>query len=205
MVASHDKTLFTIGHSTHEMPDFLALLHRHRVTAVADVRSQPTSRLLHFERQRLTDALRAAGIRYVFLGDELGARRSEPECYIDDRADYERIPALPAFQAGLVRLRKGLEKHRICLLCAEKEPLDCHRSILICRQLREGELSIQHILADGTLESHATTEQRLVKLTGIERDLFEPDLTDAEILSRAYEARGKEIAFDRAKAEGAVR
>jgi uncharacterized protein (DUF488 family) len=131
-------TLFTIGHSNHELSALLELLARHAVTAVADVRSQPTSWLTHFDRAPLTEALRRAGIEYVFLGDELGARRAEPECYDGDRADYDAIARLPLFQRGLTRVRQGLEKHRICLLCAEKEPLDCHRTILVCRQRHRG-------------------------------------------------------------------
>src|SRR6266853_345753 len=98
-------TLFTIGHSNHELPAFLALLTQHGVSAIADVRSQPTCWLPHFNRAPLTAELREAGIEYVFLGQELGARRSEPECYEDGRADYERIGRLPAFQQGLSRIR----------------------------------------------------------------------------------------------------
>src|SRR5580700_973562 len=102
------KTLFTIGHSNHELPAFLALLAQHGIAAVADVRSQPISWLPHFERTQLTAALRDATIDYVFLGLELGARRSERDCYEDGRADYERIARLPAFHKGLVRLRTGI-------------------------------------------------------------------------------------------------
>src|SRR5579859_1745870 len=168
------KHLLTIGHSNHEWPQFLALLQRHTVSAVADVRSQPTSWLAHFEGTALAGSLRGAGIEYVFLGRELGARRNEPECYDGARADYERITQLPAFQRGLARLRRGLDEHRICLLCAEKEPLDCHRAILVCRYLRGADVAIQHILADGTLEDHAVTERRLLKLTDVQPTLFEP-------------------------------
>jgi uncharacterized protein (DUF488 family) len=188
---------------THELPEFLALLTSHAVSAVADVRSQPTSWQSHFDRAQLPAALRDAGIEYVFLGQDLGARRSEPECYDDGRADYERIAGLPAFQKGLARIRNGLDKHRICLLCAEKEPLDCHRTILVCRHLREPGIQIQHILADGTLEDHAATERRLLKLTDVQPTLFEPDLTEADLIEQAYEIRGREIAF-RVPAEGAA-
>jgi len=80
-------------------------------------------------------------------------------------------------------------------MCAEKEPLDCHRAILICRNLRDSGLRIAHVLADGNLEDHAFTEKRLVKKMGIERTLFEPHLTEEEIIRRAYVERGQEIAF----------
>jgi uncharacterized protein (DUF488 family) len=202
-MSTYQKTLFTVGHSNHELPAFLALLAQHGVTAIADVRSQPTCWLPHFERAQLTAALRGAAIDYVFLGQELGARRSERACYEDGRADYERIARLPAFQQGLRRIRSGLAKHRICLLCAEKEPLDCHRTILVCRHLRGQAIQIQHILADGALEDHAVTERRLLKLTDVQPTLFEPDLTLAELLEQAYEMRGREIAY-REPPEGAT-
>ena len=189
------KTLLTIGHTTHSFDEFVALLQQHGVTAVADVRSRPYSRRLEqFNREPLAAGLGGAGIWYVFLGGELGARRDEPQCYDGERADYRRIAQLPKFRAGLDRVREGSERFRIALVCAEKEPLDCHRTILVCRHLRE-EFHIQHILADGTIEEHAQTEKRLVREMDVCRTLFEPDLTDEELIQRAYDLRGEQIAY----------
>lgn len=189
------NALFTIGHSTHEWRAFLRLLVENDVTAVADVRSQPMSRLPQFNSAELARALKTAGIDYVLMGRELGARRSETECYEGGQAIYEKIAQLPAFRLGLERLLEGLERHRIALMCAEKEPLDCHRTILVCRHLRDRAVTIRHILADGQTEDHATTEKRLVELVDEARNLFDQDLTDEEILNRAYEKRGRQIAF----------
>ena len=187
--------LYTIGHSTHDWSVFVALLRRHGITAIADVRSQPTSRLPQYVKAELQASLKEVGIEYVFLGRELGARRDEPECYDDIHAVYERIAELPAFREGLDRIVRGLEKHRIALMCAEKEPLDCHRTVLICRHLRRRGIPIGHILADGSLEDHEATERRLLKVTKTERTLFEPNLTEEELLNQAYETRGREIAY----------
>ena len=195
------SVLFTIGHSTHEWVEFVALLQKHAVTAVADVRSQPSSRLTQYVKAELQAGLKEAGIDYVFLGRELGARRDEPQCYDDGRAVYERIADLPAFREGLDRIVRGLQKHRIALMCAEKEPLDCHRTVLICRHLRDHQFPIRHILADGSLEDHEATERRLLRITNTERTLFEPDLTEEELLNQAYQTRGREIAY-RAVSEG---
>ena len=187
--------VLTIGHSNHELSEFINLLQRNGVTAVADVRSQPSSRLPHFSHPAIAGNLKQAGIDYVFLGRELGARRLEPECYEDRQAVYEKIADLPAFREGLARIRRGSVKHRIALMCAEQEPLDCHRTILICRRLR-GEAMIRHILPDGAAEDHSQTEQRLVSRMGVHRTLFDPpDLSDADLLERAYEERGRQIAF----------
>jgi len=187
------RQLFTIGHSTHSWEQFLDLLLKHDVQAIADVRSRPYSgRMPQFNREALERSLRGAGVHYVFLGEELGARRAESDCYIDGVARYEYIAKTPAFAAGLTRIRNGLQRFRIALLCAEKDPLECHRTILVCRHLREA-VEIQHILSNAALESHADAETRLMNEEHVpEDDLF----TDREILiSRAYERRGEKIAY----------
>jgi uncharacterized protein (DUF488 family) len=194
-MATEKPTIFTIGHSNHSLQEFLDLLRGHGITAVADVRSQPYARLEHFNREYLSIELKAAGIEYIFMGQELGARREERQCYEDNLAPYAKIALLPAFQEGLSRLRQFAQERRLAVMCAEKEPLDCHRTILICRCLRGGELEIKHILADGSLEDHASAEKRLVRKMGIERTLFEPNLTNEQIIERAYDERAHEIAF----------
>jgi hypothetical protein len=84
--------LFTIGHSTHSWEKFLELLRQHRIETVADVRSSPYSQFNpHFNREPLQLALRQQGISYVFLGEELGARRSEPECYVNGRVAHKLL------------------------------------------------------------------------------------------------------------------
>src|SRR5208283_3084142 len=103
--------LFTIGHSTHSWDKFLELLRQHRIEAVADVRSSPYSQFNpYFNREPLQPALRQQGISYVFLGEELGARRSEPECYVNGRVDYSIIARMPSFVRGLNRLVQGVAK-----------------------------------------------------------------------------------------------
>jgi uncharacterized protein (DUF488 family) len=194
MVDSENPVIFTVGHSTHSLEEFVALLRRHDIAAVADVRSQPYGRLSHFNRENLAAELMAAGIEYLFLGQHLGARREEEECYESGVALYARIATLPAFLEGLSRLCQDAEKRRLAIMCAEKEPLDCHRTILICRHLREFGVQIKHILADGSLEDHALTEKRLVRKMRVERTLFEPNLTERELIDRAYDERASEVA-----------
>jgi uncharacterized protein (DUF488 family) len=112
--------LLTIGHSSRAIEEFIALLLRHQVKAVADVRSHPYSgRYPQFNAEPLTAELRKARIEYVFLGDELGARRAEPECYDCGKARYDLIVGTKAFQRGLDRIRHGLRSQPIALLCRE--------------------------------------------------------------------------------------
>jgi uncharacterized protein (DUF488 family) len=179
------SALLTIGHSNHPIARFLELLARHGVTALGDVRSFPRSRFNpQFNRERLDTSLREHGIGYVFLGDALGGKR-------DDAAvrDYTRMAAAPAFQAGLQRVREGAQHHRIALMCAEKDPLDCHRFVLVCRHLRR-DLEIAHILADGALEPQAATEDRLLEAVRLTPE------TAGGLLDQGRDA-ALELAYDR--------
>lgn len=188
------QTVFTIGHSNLEFAKFVALLKQHGVQAVADVRSSPYSQFNpQFNREPLQRALREQGISYVFLGEELGARRSEPECYVNGRADYALIAGSPAFVRGVDRITQGAAKMRVAMMCAEKDPLDCHRCILVSPRLRERGIEVRHILSDGTLESHEQAESRLAQLFDLhERELFR---SSGEIVAEAYRLQGEKIAY----------
>src|ERR1700681_414277 len=97
--------ILTIGHSTLQFDKFVALLHRHGVTAVADVRSAPYSRFSPaFNREALQASLRENGIGYVFLGEQLGGRPKDPTCYENNRVRYGKMSQTALFHAGLDRL-----------------------------------------------------------------------------------------------------
>jgi uncharacterized protein (DUF488 family) len=201
------QPLFTIGHSQHSLEHFIALLQQHNVTALADVRSMPYSRRLpQFNRQVLEKHLPQAEIRYVFLGKELGARPENPSCYVDGKALYEHIAATPEFSQGIKRILKGVQSHRIALMCAEKDPITCHRAILVCQHLVPFNLEIGHILHDGSLEYHEDLEERMLKLHHLQEEklgdqlsLFAddptPKLTREERLKTAYHRQGLKIAY----------
>src|SRR5579863_569464 len=116
--------IFTVGHSNHSLERFLGLLAEHRITAIADVRSAPYSRVNpQFNRETLKAGLAGAGITYVCLGKELGARAADPRFYRNGRVQFRLLAQSPLFLEGLERVRKGAESYRLALLCAEKEPL----------------------------------------------------------------------------------
>ncbi|MFN9176311.1 MAG: DUF488 family protein [Synechocystis sp.] len=201
------QPLFTIGHSNHSQEKFIQLLNLYNITALADVRSAPYSRYLpHFNKKPLQNYLPSAEIHYVFLGAELGARPDNPDCYVDGKATYERIAATEVFQGGLQRLLKGIKQHRLALMCAEKDPLTCHRAILICQHLTNLNLEIAHIHSDGELEYHENLEERMLCLHGLgdpketqQLSLF-PDQGPAlppksERLAQAYYQQGGRIAY----------
>src|ERR1700722_6372632 len=184
------KQIYTVGHSNQSIEAFLALLRAHSVEVVADVRSRPYSaRFPHFSKDRLEAHLKAADIRYVFLGRELGARRDEAECYVNGRASYERISKLPAFADGIKRLLIGAHKYRLTLMCAEHDPLTCHRTILVCHELKKHGILIKHIRRDGALEDHEQAEQRLVEEelgSSGQADMFATAHGFSQILEHAY-------------------
>ena len=158
-------TVLTIGHSTHPIDAFIALLRRHGVTAVADVRAAPYSRFnRQFNREPLAADLVARGVAYVFLGEELGGRSENPACYDDGRISYKLLAGLPSFRDGVDRVVRGATSHRIALMCAEKEPLECHRCLLVAPALEARGVSVSHIRPDGGLELHADTMCRLVAM-----------------------------------------
>ena len=166
-----NKVVLTIGHSRHSQEAFLALLRRHAVTVLADVRSVPYSRFNpHFNRKALEGSLESIGIAYVFLGRALGGRPDDPSCYEDGRVRYDRLARTPLFREGLQRVLNDAGRERIALMCAEKEPLDCHRTILVGHRLVERGVAVAHILADGALEPHDETMDRLLDSAGLPRE-----------------------------------
>lgn len=185
---------FTIGHSNHGCEQFVALLREHAITAVCDVRSRPYSRYNpQFNREELKEFLGKQGIKYVFLGAELGARSEDPACFENGKVRYGRLAQTELFQSGLERVRKGMEEHRLALMCAEKEPLECHRTILVARQLAKFGCAVRHIHGDGRLESHAEALVRLREIVGLpEQDLFR---SREEMIEDAYRMQEARIAY----------
>jgi uncharacterized protein (DUF488 family) len=187
------RPLFTVGHSNHSFDHFAELLARHRIEAVSDVRSTPFSRRNpQFNQGALKTRLSAAGVSYVFLGRELGVRSTDPDHYVDGKVQYRALARERSFLDALERIRTGAETLRIALMCAERDPLDCHRTILVCRALRTADLDIQHILADGSLESGTAAERRLMAALNILPDMFHDE---AECVERAYDTQADRIAY----------
>ena len=195
------STILSIGHSTHTIERFIELLRTHAVEVVADVRSSPHSRLNpQFNRDDLKKSLKCAGIRYVFLGKELGARSDDPSCYVGSKVQYELLATTKLFQEGLKRLIEGANSYRVALMCAEKDPLHCHRTILVARELLKHDIAVCHILDSGELEQHSHAMARLMaELKVSSQDMFR---SEEDGINEAYAMQAKKIAYDRAAANG---
>ena len=191
--AARGRAIYTIGHSTHSMDTFISLLEKHHIDTVADVRSVPYSRWQpQFNRGDLQSSLEEHGIAYVFLGKELGARSDDRRCYEDGRVSYRLLANTALFQSGIVRLQRGNRRRAVALMCAEKNPAECHRTILVGRELDERGLDVVHILSDGQVEAHDVTMKALAVDLGLsEQDLFS---TPTEVRARVYAMQERRIA-----------
>lgn len=193
MSESWNKVL-TIGHSTLALDAFLALLEGTGVTAVVDVRSSPFSRRVpHFSRDEIRTSLKQRGIKYGFLGKELGGRPHADELYCDEVADYEKMALEPMFLKGIERVMNGAKEHRIALMCSEHNPLDCHRCLLVGRVLSERHVPMGHILTNGRIAEQKEIEEKLLSASGdTNEDMFS---NRDERLIRAYRSRAKSVAY----------
>lgn len=151
------QTVFTIGHSNVEVAAFLALLTQHAVEVLVDVRSEPYSKYVpHFNGPALRRAAEAAGLKYLYLGRELGGRPKETRYYdAEGHVRYDLVAASPQFLAGVERLLQGVGKLRVALMCNEENPTECHRRLLVGRVLAEHGVAVVHIRGDGRLQPEA--------------------------------------------------
>lgn len=188
------KFLFTIGHSNHPISQFIEILKKHNITAIADVRSIPYSAFnQQFNREYLAKNLKNFDIAYVFLGEELGAKPDDLFYYKDGQVDLTLISMSEKFKQGIERLIRGTEKYRIALMCSEKDPINCHRAILIAPFLQKLGVTVKHILYNGSIEEHSKTENRIINLLKQECDLFLSSLDESEIVKLAYMEQLKKI------------
>jgi uncharacterized protein (DUF488 family) len=192
-MATHHEVL-TIGHSNHTIERFIELLCQHRVTAVADVRSSPYSKIhAKFNREALAAALKQEGIAYSFLGKELGGRPADKTCYEHGRVQYRRVAATPIFRSGLDRILAGVQSYRIALMCAEREPLECHRALLVAPELEKAGITVLHLHIDGRTESHTEAMSRLLDLFRLaDEDLFR---SRSELIEEACYRQQERVAF----------
>ena len=186
--------IYTIGHSTHSIENFIKILKSRGITAIADVRSAPYSRFQpQFNREQLNKSLKDSGIEYVFVGDLIGGRSTNEDDYENGRVVYSRLRNSDNFESGLQRVVLGSEKYQLALMCSEKEPIECHRTLLVGQTLFERGIPITHIHGDGTLEKHEDAIQRLLKIFKLD----EPDLfrSDEEIVAEALLRQEQKVAF----------
>jgi uncharacterized protein (DUF488 family) len=186
-------SIFTIGHSTHPIEEFLALLSQHEILAVTDVRSYPTSkRWPHFNQEELQRALERIGIEYRWM-KSLGGRRSSK--HIDSPHVAWQIPAFRAyadyadgddFRAGLEELIAFADQKRTAYMCSEGLWWRCHRRLISDHLIVRG-WSVMHILPTAKLTAHT-----LPVFARIENGRLVYDVkTTAELFSGSPSLKGR--------------
>lgn len=193
--------IYTIGHSTHPAEYFLELLNAYAVNCLVDVRSVAASRYNpQYNQKRLSAFLAAHSMAYLHFAGEFGARQTAPGVRDETgRVDFEKVRQSPLFLRGVERLQQGIEKgYTIALMCAESDPLDCHRFIMITPALVTLGFDVRHILKDKTVLTNAGLEDRL--LTKYKKKLPQPDafhgeMNRAEKLAFALRLRNSEIGW----------
>ena len=206
-----EHTIFTVGHSTHSLDKFVNLIQQHDIAIVADVRSTPYSRHHpHFNQEKLRASLSSYSIDYVPLGKELGGRIENRSCYINGQIQYPLVARTDTFNEGLSRLKEGIKRFRVAVMCAEQEPTDCHRFLLISRALVESGVHVRHIYTDGSAQGHDVVLDRLrTKLKITQLDLFSMNSdVSSEMIDRTYTEQANRVAFvetDASKPENEVR
>ena len=150
--------ILTIGHSNHRWESFLVLLKQHGVQVLVDVRTNPASRRAPFvNKRKLEGLLEGEGIRYVYIGDSLGGKPADPDCYdADGNPDYTRMGAKPEFQQGIQALLQLAEHTRVAVMCAEEDPAKCHRTLLLGPALAHRGVGLAHIRKAGVGASGGT-------------------------------------------------
>ena len=194
------RTLYTIGHSNLEIDDFIALLDQHRVETVADVRSRPFSgRYPQFSQPGFEALLRERGIGYASFGDELGGRPDDPAVYAAGYVDYLLRRKSFGFRQGLERLVAMLERSTVAMMCAEEDPLQCHRFLMNCAELAAWGVAPRHIRKGGVIEEQADAEDRLLAEHGSDAvargGLFYTPADRAAALEEAYSKQASQFAF----------
>src|SRR5260370_34909464 len=176
--------LSTIGHSNLEIADFLAGVAAHGGRIVCDVRSRPASfRFPQFNRESLESGLAPAGIRYEFFGESLGGRPLAPRVYRENGlVEYAARRRAPDFAEGIDRVLALSRTSVTALMCAEEDPLQCHRFLMICPALQERGVTPAHIRRGGVLESQRDAEDRLLVLHGFD------DVTSTSLFVSGREA-----------------
>lgn len=194
--------LYTIGHSQHETGYFLEMLKTYNIDYVLDVRSTPYSQFASaYNKDNIRALLKENNIAYSFMGPYFGARQKDPTLYTKEGyLDFEKTKRCFSFQQGVQNVMKGLKQgYKIALMCTEKDPIECHRAILVANTFYETGINVQHIMPYNALQSHRQLNMRLLEMYFPDRNqisLFSSDnMTEEQCLKMAYREQNKKIGY----------
>lgn len=198
----HDTLFcFTIGHSDHTTEQFVSLLKKQSLNCLVDIRSSPYSQHTpQFNRESLMGELKKENILYVYMGNTLGGRYTNPELlFPDGKVDYDKVKQTKNFIRGIEKVIEGIKKgYKIALMCSEKEPFDCHRFILVSCELERRGVTVKHILGNGNVILNTELEKKLLskyKVDYQQHCFFIETKTRDQALEEARKKRNIDIAF----------
>lgn len=198
------QTIYTIGHSLHSHNNFSRHLSRYHINCVVDVRSVPFSKHApQFNMNEIKHFLKVHGIYYIFMGEEFGARRTDKSLFtFEGYLDFEKVMASSLFISGMERVKSGLgQGYNIALMCTEKDPIDCHRNILVARAFHRHNFNILNIFENGTTETQQQLEERLLNIYFPNRkqktllDILEGEASIDGLLEQAYRMKNRDIGY----------
>ncbi len=188
------RIIYTIGHSNYDANQFIKILQSYSIEIVVDIRSAPYSKYCRqFNKKTIDQALNNNGIKYLFLGKELGARPESPECYEQNRIQYDKLKETELFRQGIKRIKDSTSKHIAVLMCSEKDPTNCHRTILVSRVLKGEGVEVKHILDENITVSQNEIEEQLQKKFKLEPLLFDPPDAKQRRIDEAYKKQEERI------------
>jgi uncharacterized protein (DUF488 family) len=196
------NAIHTFGYSTQTVEQFIDTLKLHAIDVVVDVRSVPYSKYTpQFNQEQIKKALAKANLQYLFFGKEFGARRDEPEAYRNGKVDFEAVKVLPSFLRGVERIASGLSKnYKIALACTEKNPLECHRFLLVSKALQDSlKIEVSHILEKTKLASQAELEKKMLASLNLQPDFFSAGSNNLNLF-KAYHTFSERIEYKQKEA-----
>ena len=192
-------TCYTIGHSSHDIGEFTHLLKKHNINCVVDIRSTPYSQYNpQFNRENLKRYLENVHISYIFMGNSLGGRYDDQALFFGDKpvVDFRKVMERDEYKKGIQAIIDGIEKGDILvLMCAEKDPFNCHRFALVGYGLQKEGVNVKHILEDGKIIDNEELEKELLSKYRIESTLFE-QITEEEAIEMGYVKRNRDIGYE---------
>lgn len=192
--------LFTIGYTAFQIKDFINTLKQNKIKALVDVRSLPYSEHYpDYNKENLEHMLTENKIQYRNFASEFGARQTDKSYFSSEGyLDFECFAKSSQFKDGYKLVINALERgHNIVLMCSEKDPATCHRSIMITRVFHENGIKVTHLLATGGCESQTDIEQQLLNKYFPNREqlsLF-GNLGQEDLVGIAYQKRNAEIGY----------